>query len=170
MPAKAALAERSHQVLERLESQKVDGLVRYFKARFVFPVAVAPLADLTSRRFVRRRRYLRLPRDVALFHQPVDQLVDQLFHFRVHLLGRAVQQVLHILIGKQIAFLKRTLNRLAQGFHRFFRVHFGEAVELRFVPALQEKVGQALDEFLQVNSVGRLARVFRVADVFRHLL
>jgi hypothetical protein len=53
-------------------------------------------------------------------------------------------------------------------FHRFVRIHFGDAVELRFEAALQEKIGEALDEFLQVHAAARFARVFCVADVFRH--
>ncbi len=168
MPPEAALSERPHQILERLESQKVDRLVRDFKARIVFPVA--PLADLPARSFIRRRRHLRIARDVSLLHQPVDQLVDQLFHLGVHLLGSPVQQIFQLLIRKQVAFFERSLNCLTQGFHRLFRVHFREPVKLRFVTALQEKIGQALDEFLQIDAVGRLARVFRVADKFRHKL
>ena len=164
----AALAERTHQILQRLEAEKIDGLVGDLKARFVF--AVAALADLPARRFVRWRRHLRLAGDVALFHQPVDQLVDQFFHLGVHLLGSAVQQIFQFLVGKQIAFFERALDRLAQRFHRLLRIHLGDAVELRFKAALQEKIGQALDEFLQVDAVGGLARVFCVADVFRHKL
>ncbi len=74
---------------------------------------------------------------------------------------------MHFLIGKQIAFLERALDRLPQRFHRLFRVHLGDAVELRFEAALQEEIGQALDQFLQVHAVGRFARVLRVADVFQ---
>ena len=56
VPPKAASPERSEQVLERFESQKIDSLVRDFKARFR---SVLRLANLPARRGVRRRSYLR---------------------------------------------------------------------------------------------------------------
>ena len=48
----------------------------------------------------------------------------------------------------------------SQRLHGFLRIHFGDAVVLRFEAALQEEIAQALDQFFEVDGVGRLARIF----------
>ena len=78
-----------------------------------------------------------------------------MFGFRRTLFGQLFEQVL----GQQVAFRKRAQDRLPQRLHCFFRIKFGEPVILRLETALQEKVAQPLDQFFEINGVGRLTRV-----------
>ncbi len=56
--------------------------------------------------------------------------------------------------------MQRAQNRFAQGFHRALGIEFGDAVVLRFEPALQEEVAEALDEFFEIDAVGGFAGIF----------
>ncbi len=152
--AEAALAERAEQILQRAESQEVDGLVGDFEARLILRVAPA---HLPARHFVGRRGDLRrLSVDVALFHHALDQ---RSMRSRISLLDLPEPSCVNLLeqiFRQQVAFLEGAQNRLAQSFHRLFGIEFGDAVILRFETALQEEVAEPLDQLLEIDGVGGL--------------
>ena len=144
MPAKTASAQGAKQIAQRFESQKVDRFIRDFKSRFRF--AFLRIADSAAcRRLVRRSNlWLLLWIDESLIRKPLHQLVQQILDFLIVRRIGAIQQFsqffAHFVVRQQVAFLQRAQNCFAQCFHRAVRVEFGNAVVLRFEPALQKKI------------------------------
>ena len=114
MAAKAASPEGTEQVLQRLESQEIDGLIRDFKSRLG---AVLWLTELPARRSLWRRRHLRrlLGIDEAFIGQAFGELVKQiLYRLIIHGLGivqHVAQLITHRAVRQQVAFLQRSQDR-----------------------------------------------------------
>ena len=78
MPPQAALSQRAHQVFERAEAQKIDGLVRDFKthARLLVTACAPARGSLT-----RLRHHGRLLGNEAFLGQALGQAVQESFQF-----------------------------------------------------------------------------------------
>ena len=74
--------------------------------------------------------------------------------------------IVHQIFREQIALLKGSEYGFAQSFHGLRRVEFGHSVVLRFEPTLQEKITEALHQFVEVDLVGKLASIFAVFGDF----
>src|SRR5229473_679271 len=161
---------RSEQVLQGLESKKIDGLVGDFEARF--GLGFVRLAELAARGSLRRRRDLRrlLRIDETFVGQAFSEFIEEILHgLAVHgggILKHFAELFAHGVFGEQVTFLEGAKNGFAEGFHGAIRVHLGNAVELGFEAALEEKVAEAFNEFFEVDGVGGFAYVFAVADEF----
>ena len=106
--------------------------------------------------------------EAFLFHA-LDDLVDYVAELGIFGKIGIVQHLLHQFGREQIAFLQRAQDRFAQLVHHFFaralRIHFVDA-ELRFEAALQEEIGEAAHQLLQIDVVSSVGRVFRIFRVF----
>src|ERR1700687_6370830 len=101
-----------------------------------------PSVSLAGRRCNLRRVW----RDITLLLETLDQLVNQVAQ---HLVAARVavesvvifQKFFYLLreqiIGEQVAFLESAENGFSQLIHGLLRVHWGDAVGLRFEAALQ---------------------------------
>ena len=143
MAAETGFAERGEQVLQRLESEEIDGFVGDFEAGLRVGLIAA---DLTAGRFARRRRNLRrLLRNESLFLQSLDQAIDHVAQFLIFREVRILQELLHQLGRNQIAFFESAQDGFAQFVHhalgRHLRIHLVDAV-LRFEAALQQEIGE----------------------------
>src|SRR6266571_5354344 len=168
--AKAAAAQRAEQILERLEAEEINGLVGDLETNL--SLAVLRLAEPAARGGLRRRRDLRrlLRVDETFVGEPLGEFVEEILHrLAVHgagILQHFAQLVGHGVVREQVAFLQGAEDGFTKSFHGALGIHLGDAVELRFEAALQEKIAQALDELFQVDGVGGFAGVFAVADEF----
>src|SRR5579863_1150430 len=170
MTTEAAATERAEQILQCLKAEKVDRFIRDFKTRF--RITALRLADLPARARLWWRRYLRrlLRIYIAFLRHPVHQFFDQVAYFlalpRIRILQHLAQLVAHRAFGHQVAFLQGAKNRVAECLHRFLGIHLGDAVELRLKATLKEEISELLDEFFQVDGIGRFTDVFSVFDEF----
>ena len=105
--------------------------------------------------------------EVALFDQPLDELIEQLRQLCLAFLVVAAAERLEHLGRELPALHQRVENRLLEGVER--PVAFVLAVEpvVRLIvaagePRLQEKIGELVEQRLQVDRVGELGAEFRV--------
>ena len=129
MPSEARFAERSQQVLERLEAEKIERLVGDLE----FHLSVRSVAALAA---VLRLIARLFHRDVAfveqLLHQVVDELVHLLFRHRLQLL----HHLLELLVAEKLPVLEGLLDGALQVLERML-VELAEAHVLGVEPALQ---------------------------------
>ena len=143
--AETALAERSEQIFQSFETEKIEGLVGDFETG----LDVRPgSAGLTAGSLRRRRRNLRAlagAGNVAFLFHALDDLIDDVAEFLIVGKFGILQHLLHQFRGEQIAFLQCAEDRFAQFLHHFFLgaigVHFVDPV-LRFEAALQQEIGE----------------------------
>ena len=141
--AKAGFAERAKQVLERLESQKVDGFVGDLNVHFAIGVARAARPAFVGLRLIGV--------DVAV----VRELLHQTIHQVVDLLGRHVLErlldALGLLLIEHFALFERALERVLQIFQRVL-VPLAEAHVLVLKSAFEEEVGQSFEQIFGADS------------------
>jgi hypothetical protein len=108
--AEAAAAKRTEQILQGFESQKIDGFVGNFEARFA--LAILRLADLATRGSLRRRGDLcrLMGIDEAFVGEALGELVDEILD-GLAVQGRGILQhfpelLAHGVLGQEIAFLE----------------------------------------------------------------
>ncbi len=165
VPAQAALAERPEQIAQGAVAQEIQALVGHFKAagRRVRSCVAAgsPRAQCACRLQVRGRR------DEALFHHPIDDVLNELLQLRARIplirVRRISHQPLERLLRQHAAVEQRVHDGVVQRLHG--AIVFGvavHAVEGRMKPARQEQIRQLLDQIVQIQIVQRVARVFRV--------
>ena len=143
MRAEARFPERAEQILERLESEKIDGFVGDLDVHFAIGVAGAAGAAFVG--------LLLIGIDVAVVHQLLHQPVHQL----VHLLGRHVFERLLDALGllgiERIALLERALERVLQVFERVL-VPLAEAHVLVLEAAFEEEIRERLQKVFGAES------------------
>ena len=97
------------------------------------------------------------------FFHALDDLIHDVAQFLVLREIGILQHLLHQLRRKQVALLQRAQDGFAQLFHHLFaralRIHFVDS-ELRFEAALQQKIGKAAHQFLQINIIRGVGSVF----------
>ncbi len=135
--AEARFPERAEQILERLESEEVDGFVRDLNIHLAIGVARAAGTAFVGLRLIGV--------DVAVIHQLLDQAIHQV----VHLLGRHVFECLLDALGllgiERVALLEGPLQRVLQILERVL-VPLAEAHVLVLEAAFEEEIGQRLQK------------------------
>src|ERR1022692_2891275 len=129
VPPEAGFSQRSEQVLQRLETQKVERLIGDFEAH----LAVGTVA--------RARHALLLVAGLLDGDLPfVDHLLHEIVEQLLHLFGREVLETLHHLahafVVEKIALFERLLDSLFQVLQRML-VPFAKGHVLRVESALQ---------------------------------
>ena len=133
--AEARFPERTEQVLEGLESQKVNGFVGDLNIDLAIRVAGPALAGLAG--------LLLIGVDVTFVHQLLNQPVHQLVHlFRRHVFERLLN-ALGLFGIEHLALLERSLDRVLQVFERVL-VPLAKGHVLRLETALQKEIGKRL--------------------------
>ena len=101
-------------------------------------------------------------RDVIFLLHALDQLLDQLFEFALHL--HLLQPVAHFFV-KHLAIEQRLFESASQLIQRLFPVR--ELVpEIVVESALQKIVGKSAEQIFHAHFAGRVGNVFGVADAF----
>jgi hypothetical protein len=141
--AEAGFAEGAEQILERLESEEVNGFVRNLDVHLAIGVACASRAAFVGLRLIGV--------DVAVVHQ----LLDQAIHHVDHLLGRHVFEGLLDALGligiEHLALFDGALQCVLEVFERVL-IPLAEAHVLILKSAFEEEIGQGLEEILGTES------------------
>ena len=156
--AEAGLAERAHQVAQGAEAEEVESLVGDFEARLRLRLAYLAAGGGAAGGIVRL-----VHADVVFLLHALDELLDQL----LHLFGAHVFDLLAHLVVEHVAVEQRLSDGLAQVFQRLF--HVAEVVEIHVLlleAALQQMVGERVEQVLHAHLGGGLGNVFLVLDEF----
>src|SRR5271157_2429256 len=154
--AEARFAQRSHQIAQRAEPEKVESLVGDFKARLRLRFANLPAGAGAARGIVRL-----VNADVVFPLHALDELLDQL----LHLLGAHIFDLLAHLVVEHFAVQQRLGDGLAQVVERL--LHVVEVVEVHVLlleAALQQVVGERVEQVLHAHLRRGLGNVFLVLD------
>src|ERR1035437_3584299 len=155
MASKTRLAQRPQQIAQRLESQKIEALVGDLELRLLLCAA-----DLsTDARLLGRIMWL-IDRNVVFLLHALDQLLDQLFEFALHL--HLLEPVAHFLV-KHLAIEQRLLEGAFQLIEGLFAVRQWVPVTV-VESALQQIVRKRAEQVLHAHLAGRVGNVFGVAN------
>ncbi len=158
--AEAGFAQRAQQIAQRSEAEEVQPLVGDFEARLRLRVANLAAGGRAARGIVRL-----VNADVIFLLHALDKLVDQL----VHLLRRHALDLLAHLLIQHVAVHQRLGDGLAQVFQRLLGVvQVVEVGELVLEAALQQVVGERVEQVFETHLGGGLGNVFFVANEFGH--
>ena len=156
MASEAGFAQRSHQIAQRLESEKVQALVGDFK------FGLLCLAGLPANARLLRRIVRLVDADVIFLLHALDQLLDQFVQRAIHL--HLAKPLAHFLVQK-ISLQQCLFDGAAQIVQRLLAVeHVVEHVVLE--AALQQVVRERAEQVLHAHLAGRVGNVFAVADAF----
>ena len=178
MRPEARLADAAEQVLERLVAEEVDALLGQVELDLLrrrARLAAGPEHRLVALGHLRRLGDV----EVALVHQPLDDLVEQLAELALDLLvllgvagGLAAEHLEHV--GRELARVHQGLeDGLAEGVHRALAVGHvvvPERGRAAGEPALQQEVAELVEQPLQVDRVGQLGVVLGVGGEAHELL
>src|SRR6516225_11565091 len=151
MAAEAAASERTKQVLQGFEPEKINRLVGNFEARF----GVLRLAEVATGCTLRRRRNLRrlLRVDVAFLCEALHEFIEEIADLVIIQWSRIPQHFTEFftdqVFGDEVAFLNRAENGFTKRFHRMGGVEFRQAVILGFKTTLEQEVAQALKQLVE---------------------
>jgi hypothetical protein len=164
----ARLAERAEDVAKALVAEEVDAFVGEVELHRLRGFARQPTRSgdgLMSGRHLRRRVDIQ----VAFSRELLDEIVEQLAEFFLRLLRAIPAQRLQQLRRELTALDQRIEDRLTQRLERAVGLAV-EVVEIRIevLPAagretrLQQKIGELVEQRLQVHRIGRFGAELRV--------
>ncbi len=157
MASEAGFAEGAEEVAEGFEAEEVKALVGDFELGLLLRVP-----DLSADAGAFRRVVRLIDGYVIFLLQALDQLLDEIFEFAVHL--HLLEAVAHFFVeGFSIE------EGLLDGAAEFVKslLAFGEFVpEIVIESALQEIVRESAEQVLHAHIAGGVGDVFGVADAF----
>src|SRR5208282_4623419 len=161
MTSKTRLAQRPQQIAQRFESQKVEALVGDLELRLLLRLAYLPPHARSLGRIMRL-----IDRNIVFLLHALDQLLDQLFKFSLHL--HLLQTVAHFLI-KHLAVKQRLFESAFQFVERLLALR-QLVPEIIVEAALQKIVGERAEQIFHAHLAGGVGDVLAVADAFHRKL
>src|SRR5581483_580908 len=136
--AEARFAERAQQIFQSFKAQKIERFIGYFELN----LSLGRVADSGSRLGLLARL---IERNVAIFHQLTNQVVEQLLHLLSRERGQPLHHLLQVLVVKKLPLLQSPLDSVLEIFQRML-VHLAELHVLRGETTLEKEVGKRLQE------------------------